>query len=286
MKKIMLVFFAVVLLTGCGNKLDHTEYGFALDTEIRITVNEEYAAAAKEAVELCKSYDKVFSRTDAESVLYKYNSGEGELSEEIRALVSKAEEISAVSEGAFSPYLAPLTELWDIKNRKVPPTEEEITEAMEQCGSELDLGGIAKGYISEKARDFLLEKGVDRAILDLGGNIAVIGDGFKIGVQSPFDQSELAASITLDNKFAVTSGGYRRYFEYDGKRYHHILSPFTGGPAESGLASVTIVADDGAVADALSTAVYVLGRERGLELCKKEGVSGVLITDSEEIVEF
>lgn len=287
MKKIILLIMAAVILCSCSShELKHTEYGFAMDTEVRISVNEKYAAEAKEAMTLCKSYDKVFSRTDPESVLYKYNNGEGELTLEAEELIKTAEEMCEKSWGAFDPKIAPLTDLWDIKNRKVPPKEDEIARALEACGSEIDLGGIAKGYISMKARDYLLENGVDRAILDLGGNIAVIGEGFKIGVQDPFDQEKIAATITLNDEFAVTSGGYRRYFEYNGKRYHHILSPFTGQCAQSGLASVTIIAKDGAKADALSTAVYVLGREKGIELCKNEGARGILITDEGEIVEF
>lgn len=283
---VMLIFILCGGLFGCGEELNHTEYGFALDTEIRVRVNERYAKEAKEAVELCRSYEKLFSGTDEESSVYRFNHYGEDLEPEAAALVKKAEEISAMSGGAFDPYIAPLTNLWDIKNRTVPPTEEEISAAMADTGRELDLGGIAKGYISQKAREYLIEKGVDRAILDLGGNIAVIGEDYKIGVQSPFETDKIIKTITLSDGFAVTSGGYRRYFEYEGKRYHHIISPFTGRPAESGLASVTITSKDGALADALSTAVYVLGEEKGLKLCEKEGVHGVLVRDSGEAVEF
>ncbi|MFV0401839.1 MAG: FAD:protein FMN transferase, partial [Oscillospiraceae bacterium] len=144
---------------------------------------------------------------------------------------------------------------------------------------------IAKGYIADRVKVFLTDRGVEHALIDLGRNILLIGgkpDGsdFRIGVQDPFDPEEASARYVLKaaGKSVVTSGVYERYFEYEGVRYHHILDPFTGFPADRGVVSATIVSDDSAQGDALSTTCLLLGPEAGLAVIESvPGVEALLI---------
>lgn len=143
-------------------------------------------------------------------------------------------------------------------------------------GTQIDLGAIAKGYASDQLGALFQRSGVERGWVSLGGNVLAWGsrpdgDPWEVGIQDPAhpdESSALVCSLFLQDAFAVTSGSYQRYFEQDGKRYHHILDPKTGAPAESGLVSVTVVADyapgNGTMCDALSTALFVMGEEDAL----------------------
>ena len=138
-------------------------------------------------------------------------------------------------------------------------------------GAQLDLGGIAKGYAGDAVRTVLAELGVTSAVIDLGGDVGLLGakpdgSGWRVAVKDPADPSEFLGVLTAADTFVVTSGIYERGFEENGVRYHHIIDPKTGKPAESGLVSVTVVCGDGAWADALSTACFVLGEEGSLAL--------------------
>ena len=135
----------------------------------------------------------------------------------------------------------------------------------------LDLGALAKGYIADKVKALLLERGVTSGVIDLGRNILLIGEkpdgaAFSIGVQSPTNPGDLLRVLALRDKSLVTSGTYERYFEHDGQRYHHVLDPFTGFPADQGLSAVTILSGSSLWGDALSTACLLLGVEEGTKL--------------------
>ncbi|MDD3571172.1 MAG: FAD:protein FMN transferase, partial [Lachnospiraceae bacterium] len=150
------------------------------------------------------------------------------------------------------------------------------------------LGGIAKGYIGDKAKEYLLNNGVEKAIINLGGNILTISHDddapFTIGVQRPFDEQGTSYGILdIQNMSVVTSGTYERSFEKEGILYHHILDTKTGMPINNGLYSVTIIAKDSAVADALSTTCFVLGVEEGLKLIEETpDTEGIFITNDYE----
>jgi thiamine biosynthesis lipoprotein len=154
----------------------------------------------------------------------------------------------------------------------------------------LDLGAIAKGYAADEAARLLADEGVESGIIDLGGNIFVLGEkkekpgkgaSWRIGVQDPrADRGNYIGILSVKNKSVVTSGVYERFFEKDGKRYHHIFSTTSGFPAENNLLSVTIAADDSIDADALSTASFVLGWEKGRELIAGvKGAGGIFVFD-------
>ena len=154
---------------------------------------------------------------------------------------------------------------------------------------QFDVGAIAKGYIADRLKDFLVKKGVNSAIINLGGNVLCIGskpDGtpFKVGIQKPFaDRNETEAVMDIAGKSVVSSGIYERCFKQGGKLYHHILNPQTGYPYDNGLISVTIISDQSVDGDALSTTCFALGLKDGLKFAEKKGVQAVFITEDYEL---
>lgn len=225
--------------------------------------------------------------------------------EDTFTVIERAVYFAGLSGGAFDPTVGPLVSLWDIagENPRVPP-QAEIDDVLplinwrnieldrEQCsvflkhsGMALDLGAIAKGYAAGEAAAVVEKSGIKQAIINLGGDIVVCGEKrdkspWRVGVQNPHKERgsflgilQVSAAAAAAGSAAgggqqavVTSGVYERFFEKDGTRYHHIFSPFSGYPANNGLLSVTVIADNAADADALSTAVFVLGYEKGKEL--------------------
>ena len=229
------------------------------------------------------------------------------ISEDLAALLSEGLDITRESDGAFDIAIAPLTSLWDFTAEDPEvPDDAAIQKALPLCSSDgvtidgeditllsddiqFDVGAIAKGYIADRLKDFLIKKGVKSAIINLGGNVLCIGskpDGtpFKIGIQKPFaDRNETEAVMDITGKSVVSSGIYERCFKQDGKLYHHILNPQTGYPYDKSLISVTIISDQSVDGDALSTTCFALGLEDGLKFAEKKGVQAVFITEDYEL---
>lgn len=229
------------------------------------------------------------------------------ISEDLAALLSEGLDITRESDGAFDIAIAPLTSLWNFTAEDPEvPDDAAIQKALPLCSSDgvtidgeditllsddiqFDVGAIAKGYIADRLKDFLIKKGVKSAIINLGGNVLCIGskpDGtpFKIGIQKPFaDRNETEAVMDITGKSVVSSGIYERCFKQDGKLYHHILNPQTGYPYDNGLISVTIISDQSVDGDALSTTCFALGLEDGLKFAEKKGVQAVFITEDYEL---
>ena len=229
------------------------------------------------------------------------------ISEDLAALLSEGLDITRESDGAFDIAIAPLTSLWDFtaEDPKVPD-DAAIQKVLPLCSSDgvtidgqditlpsddiqFDVGAIAKGYIADRLKDFLVKKGVNSAIINLGGNVLCIGskpDGtpFKVGIQKPFaDRNETEAVMDIAGKSVVSSGIYERCFKQGGKLYHHILNPQTGYPYDNGLISVTIISDQSVDGDALSTTCFALGLKDGLKFAEKKGVQAVFITEDYEL---
>ena len=163
-------------------------------------------------------------------------------------------------------------------------TTREISFADSQM--KIDLGGIAKGYTSSRIMDIFKENGITSGLVNLGGNVQALGaktDGsnWRVAVQSPDDTEDYLGVLSIQDKAVITSGGYERYFEQDGVIYHHIIDPKTGYPAENGLVSVTIVSEDGTLADGLSTSLFIMGEEKAAEFWRahSEEFDAVLVTD-------
>lgn len=249
----------------------------------------------------------------SEIALVNANAGKEavQVSPDTFAVIGKALEIARLSEGAFDPTIAPLVQAWDIggENARRPPDEEIATllplvdytkvilepETREVYlpveGMALDLGGIAKGYAADEVKQILLDHGVDKAIVNLGGNVLTLGrkvDGslWRIGIQDPDDgRGAYVMIVELDDTSLVTSGPYERFLELEGEIYHHILDTTTGFPVESDFTSVSIITQSSFLADALSTSVYALGYEKGMDLINSlDGVQAVFLTDDKEVV--
>lgn len=319
MKKIYielaLLFSAIIwILSGCSMSRDYSEQGIYFDTIIKLDIyGTKDKAVMNDCLILCDEFEKKFSKTVEGSDVWRLNHAEGawvEVSEETIDILKEAIKYSELTEGAFDISIAPLTELWHVNdNDGILPTEEEIKEAMShvnyQCiqidGSkvrltdekaQIDLGGIAKGYIADKLEELMKERGVTSAMINLGGNIKVVGsktDGssWNIGIQKPFaDRNEVIGSVKIKDKTVVSSGIYERYFEYDGKIYHHIIDKTTGAPSESDLEAVTIIGESSTAADALSTSCLLLGSEEGMKLVEQtEGVEAVFVKRDGSILE-
>ncbi len=158
------------------------------------------------------------------------------------------------------------------------------TAFIRRSGQQVDLGGIAKGYAADEALRILKKYKVHNALINFGGTVITTGRQYKIGVQNPFRKTgESMADIVTENEAVVTSGSYERGFFLEGRRYHHIVDPRTGRPADSGLLSVTLIGAGAMELDALATGVYVLGEEKGLPLLEKRGIEAVFVSDDGEI---
>lgn len=260
------------------------------------------------------SIEGSFSIRAEGSFLSKINeSSKGEsitLTEEESEVLKRCFELAGKSGEAFSPTLYPLVELWGFNppdyemNGKIPPDEQRIQACLKKIstdgfslteegaltkineGAALDLGGAIKGYAAEQVRDLLEEKGATEALVYVGGTIAAVGRDYRIGVTSPRgSQADYAFSFSLSaGEICATSGDYERCYFYQNKRYHHILNGKTGYPADSGIISATIISEDGLLADALATAVVVLGEEKGLSLVRSCGAKAALITSDNRVV--
>ncbi len=292
-KPVVFVLVIILFLFGCTK--DSNSYSsqiYALDTVIDITA---YGENAQEAVSAATSeiyrLEKLLSVTDENSEIYKLNNGNGEmqtLSDDTYALLTLAKNISAETKGKFDPTIYPVLKLWGFTRSEYSvPSDDEITATLSkvdyenitlsdgntvclQNNAEVDLGGIAKGFIADKAAKAIEEARCTCALISLGGNVRTIGEkpsgeNWSIGIKNP-EGNDYFATLTAQDCSVITSGAYQRSFTQDGKTYHHILDPQTGKPSESDAVSVTIIGKDGAMCDALSTAIFVGGTKFAEEL--------------------
>lgn len=293
MKKTLSVLLLLcLLLTACANDGPAETEIFAMDTYMRIRVWSD-DDPLNDAVDEIRRLEELFSVTDEDSEINTLNqTGQAELRKETAEILERAVALSTRTGGAFDPTVYSLVSAWGFTSGEAHIlSQEELdtilplvgtehlrlngTAAVLTDGAQVDLGGIAKGYTAQKCLELLSENGVQTAMLSLGGNVQTLGskpDGsaWVIGIANPEEPSEAIATLTFTGSMAiVTSGGYQRYFDSDGVRYHHILDPETGKPAETGLASVTILTEDGTTADALSTALFVMGMEKAVDFWRE-----------------
>jgi len=280
-------------LTACGGgeqqEMGETCTVYTMDTVMNLTAYGENASAALDAAEeTLRTLDAKLDRHDETSTVSALNRDGTVEDAELAQLTDIAQTIGTLSGGAFDPTVAPVMDAWDFTgDAPRVPSDEELYALLAHVGLEklsvdgntvalsdgaqLDLGGIAKGYAGDAVRTVLAELNITSAVIDLGGDVGLLGakpDGsdWRVAVKDPADPSKFLGVLTAADTFVVTSGIYERGFEENGVRYHHIIDPKTGKPAESGLVSVTVVCGDGAWADALSTACFVLGEAGSLAL--------------------
>ncbi len=310
----------IVVLAGCRSTSGpSTASEFLLGTIISVAVHDEdYDEATTEAVFQRVAEIEARMSTSVEDYdtteLLEVNRASGTagvvVSRDTFTVLEAAAHYSRITDGAFDVTIWPLVTLWGIGTGEetVPsidrmeaardlvdhtrlslrPTTREVHLATPGMG--VDVGAIAKGYAADEAERILREAGVEKALLDFGGNILVIGsrpDGspWRIGVQRPdAERTQFIGIVHAVDRTIVTSGPYERFFEQDGVRYHHILDPATGYPASSGLEQVTIIARRSMDADALSTSVFIMGIERGVALVESlEDVEAIFVTEDREV---
>lgn len=282
--------------TGMGTEMAHKAFGRNAIESLEAVRNES------------QRLERLLSRFLPESEISRINRSAGikceNVSPETYEILSYAMECSFISQGLFDITIGPLVDLWDYKHALEPPVNTRIemilplvnykeleldavhkTAGLKKSGQSVDLGGIGKGFASDRFMEIFKEYGVTSAFSNIGGNVSTLGnkpDGspWLVGIRHP-RLNGLLGAITVTGKAVVTSGDYERYFiDKEGRRFHHILNPITGYPAESGLVSVTVVAGSAMTADALSTAIFVAGLEKGTALIKKyPGAEAVLVDE-------
>lgn len=302
-----LVFLAILLLLpSCGRTpKKRTATVFAMNTVMNLTVYGSADAIAAAEARIRES-ERLFSVTDEKSEIFAVNrNGGGEVSAETAVLIAAALTFGARTEGALDITVYPVVRAWGFTtgNHRVPDAAE-LEELLTSVGydrvtvsgntvtlaenTEIDLGSVAKGYTADCLTALLREAGVTSALLNLGGNVQAVGsrpDGkdWRVAVRNP-NGKEYVGVLSVSDRAVVTSGGYERYFERNGQIYHHIIDPATGYPAKSGLSSVTVVAESGLLADALSTALYVMGLDRATAHWKEyRDFDAVFIDDEGEL---
>ncbi len=278
MKKIVVFILICAVLfacTGCENKVQETVY--AMDTVMDLQI---WGADSQEGIEkvksLLKELEDDWSTTKPDSIIGQLNRGTlSEFNPKQQWVLDEVLKLSLRTGGSFDPNLRSVVAAWGFYGQDYRvPSDDELQQALGQ--DQWDLGGVIKGYAGQEAVEWLQTLDIDRAILNLGGNVQTLGnkpDGsaWQIGIQNPKGGDPVGIVSVYGTAAVVTSGDYQRYFEKDGVRYHHIIDPQTGKPADSGLSSVTVICNDGMKADAFSTALFVMGLERASDFWRQSG---------------
>lgn len=304
MKRTICFILALICVAVCGCSSGEDEYSFtrdyvAMDTVFSlkcggISESSEASTDPDELFDRCEAFtaelEKALSATEVGSEVYSFNSDVNALFDAdpiFTDVLSSAMEISALTGGAYDPALGTLTFLWNVKGGGPVPSDEQISVALAAAGADnieldgdtvrkknsktkLDLGGIGKGYAAQRLAEYLFDSGVSYGIVSAGRTVGVFGnkpngDPFKIGIANPFDTDGVVGYLYTEGGFVSVAGDYEQFFIEDGVKYHHIIDPDTGRPSDSGLSSVAVLSQNGATADALSTALMVMGYDSGIE---------------------
>ncbi len=321
LKKIVGLIGIILLLVGCNSVNEDvkpiSKSTFMLGTVVSVSIyGTEDEAIFEKLFDRMEVIEEKMSKTISTSEVSRINllSETGDISNQINidsdvfTVIDTALEYGHKSNGKFDVTLAPIVELWGIgTEHENIPNHEAIEKLLLTVGldkikinaennislaqnTKIDLGGIAKGYAADEVADMLIESGIEKAIINLGGNVKVIGEKskgvpFRIGIQDPLSQrNNYLGIVEVSDKTVVTSGDYEKYFERDGKRYHHIFDPSTGYPYETNVASVTVISDESIVADAMSTILYLMDVKEGLVFVNTlEGVDCIYVTKDKEV---
>lgn len=311
-KKFLLLPSALtlLLLSGCTSQTvsESRKNFFAMDTIMDFTIyGQEDLLDQTES--MIRSLEAEMSVTNPASEIAAINeNGYGKVTGDTSDLISAALSLCQRTDGALDISVYPIVRAWGFTTDHYQVPDDASIQALLPLvdytqidyqhdsgdihlpdGMEIDLGSVAKGYAGQKAADFLKENGVTSGLLSLGGNIQAIGskpDGspWKIGIQDPFQNENPMMVLSVMDKSVVTSGGYERYFQQDGKTYWHIMDPSTGYPAENGLVSVTIVGTDGMLCDGLSTSLFVMGLEKAADFWgSSDDFDAVFVTEDQTV---
>lgn len=302
---------ALLFLTACADNAPYRIQSgfFSMDTYMEITA---YGSKGETAIASCKDeicrLESLLSVTVPDSDIGRLNSsGTADVSPDTAEIIKYAKQIGEETGGVLDITIYPVLKEWGFTTGDYRIPDEDTLNTLLQkvdftqiqiedntvavpSGVQLDLGSLAKGCASDKAAEILKQSGIESALINLGGNIMTIGSNpngspWRIGIRNPFSIDENVGVLEVADKAVVTSGSYERFFTAeDGQVYHHILDPATGAPARSGLVSATVVGGSGMTCDALSTALFVMGKDRALEYYReKGGFDMILVTESGEI---
>ncbi len=314
--KISVLLISALFLSGClmQRSTPVTRSGFFFDTLVNITVYDgPKESAADECIKMCEYYDSLLSMTVSGSDIGRINAAGTEpvkVSPETIELLEYAVDCYQRTNGAFDISVAPLDIIWSAaRENKIPPDETAISEALSRVGLDglkidkegsfvqkedpslmLDVGALGKGYVADRLKILLKERGVSSAVISLGGNILTIGSRpdkkpFRIGIKKPFsDSGEISATLNVSDLSVVTSGVYERCFIYNDRIYHHILDTGTGYPADTDLLGATIISTSSLDGDALSTECILLGLDEAMKMIDETpGVAAVFISSDHSL---
>ncbi len=308
---ISLIFFPHPVYSSNVFKYHQVSMGTAVEITLVGNHEEEARRAAMQAFQEIRRIEQLMSPKIASGDVFRINQSAGmewvNVSPETMEVIQKAKEISTLSGGAFDITVAPLTQVWrSAREKGVPPSPEEVKKLLElvnfreisiapegkiflkKTGMAIDLGGIAKGYAVDKAFEILQSLGHKDLIINAGGDLRVGGKGlnqpWSIGIQHPRDPQKIMAKILLSDSALATSGNYEKFFMYQGNRYGHIFNPKDGFPTEASQ-SASVIHKNGMTADALATAVFVMGPAKGFALCQKlDGVNCFIVDKDGKVI--
>lgn len=309
-----LALFLAFMLTGCAREQElpaQERSLFAMNTYMTFTAYGKNAAEALDmALEQVEEAEALWSVTDQNSEIYQANHSGGQpvtVSDETAQLVSFALDMAEQTDGAVDPTIYPVLSAWGFTTQsKQVPEEGQIASLLQNVdygrislegdrltvpdGMQLDMGAVGKGYAGDLVIEVLKEYGVESALINLGGNVQAIssrpdGNDWRLGIRAPWEEGNLGV-LRISDAAVVTSGGYENYFEdEEGNIYWHILDPSTGYPADGGLQAVTIIGEEGKLCDALSTALFVMGKDGAVEYWRANGgFDMLLVTEDGEII--
>lgn len=319
---LIFVFFMLFTLNGCKKKEINpvSREAFLLDTFVTISIYETDSSSSKNineildnCIEKIENYESLFSRTISTSDIYKINNSNGipvKVSEDTFELIEKGIYYGDISNGLFDITIARVSELWDFhedSSPKIPDkttveslashvsykniilNKNDMTVVLKDPLCAIDLGGLAKGYIADKIKEYLISENISSALINLGGNIMTIGSKpdhhpFRVGIKKPFSSGEIITDVTLNNNGIATSGIYERYFILNNKTFHHILDPKSGYPVDTDLYSVSVISESSIDSDALGTICVLLGKEKASEFIKQFSDANFIFIDSDYTV--
>lgn len=287
----------LLLLSGCSPTYNNSSTRILMDTVVNISADAEYSVIS-EAFALCENYEKMFSKTIPDSEISLLNSvGSCTVSDDTLRLIKAATVYGERTGGCFDITVGMVTSLWNFTDGVIPE-QSAIDAALKTVdykniefngstvnlnGSQVDLGGCAKGFVADRLHEFFVARGVEKAVINLGGNLYVMGELMDIGIKNPFDEGNIA-TLRVRDTAVVTAGTYERSFTVDNKLYHHILDTKTGYPVKTDLVSVTVISGNALEADILSTSLVIMGLQDGMDYIEKtEGVEALFITSDGEI---
>lgn len=311
----LIILVLLAILVGCGEQEEEiieasTEF-FAMDTYMSLSATGVEAQAAIEAsVNYIQELESAISRTDESSEIYAINHSDGEIvtvSDLTYEIIKIAVECAENTDGKFDPTICAITDLWGIgtENQGIP-NEEDIATALETVSYEniilledngvqllnsaqIDLGAVGKGYAADAIRDIYEEYGIESGIIALGGNLYMIGEksegtSWNVGIVDPDQTDEYSIGVQVVDKSVVTTGAYERYFEEDGKIYHHIFDTETGYPTEKDIKSVTIISTNSTLADIYATALFAMGYDEAVGVVESETeIDAIIIREDDQV---